>query len=106
MVEGSVYMRRRSSLSGASMGMGQVAVTNNRLYDNALAVQRKHDLKRIARWALTNPAGASSNLKASDIPEGSYLLVPCLHPCVRKRLSPHGTQDAEDTEIGKRLRWY
>lgn len=49
MVEGSVYMRRRSSLSGASMGMGQVAVTNNRLYDNALAVQRKHDLKRIAR---------------------------------------------------------
>ncbi|CAL5220772.1 g2838 [Coccomyxa viridis] len=40
---------RRSSLSGVSMGMGQVAVTNNRLYDNALAVQRKQDLRRMAR---------------------------------------------------------
>jgi hypothetical protein len=49
MVEASVYMRRRSSLSGASIGMGQVAVSHNRLYDNARDIQRKHDLKRIAR---------------------------------------------------------
>ena len=45
-------MHRRSSLSGVSMGMGQVAVTNNRLYDNALVAQRKQDLRRMARSAL------------------------------------------------------
>ena len=33
--------------------MGQVAVTHNRLYDNALAVQRRQDLRRMARSALT-----------------------------------------------------
>lgn len=42
-------MHRRSSLSGVSTGMGQMAVTQNRLYDNALAVQRKQDLRRVAR---------------------------------------------------------
>jgi len=47
-------MHRRSSLSGVSTGMGQMAVTHNRLYDNALAVQRKQDLRRIARYLLTS----------------------------------------------------
>ena len=46
-------MRRRSSLSGINTGTGQVALTHNRLYDTALAVQRKQDLRRMARSALT-----------------------------------------------------
>ena len=37
---------RRSSGSGLSMGM---AVTHNRLYDNAAAVQHRQDMRRIAR---------------------------------------------------------
>ncbi len=41
-----------------STGMGQVAVTHNRLYDNALAVQRKQDLRRMARSALRSLAAS------------------------------------------------
>ena len=49
-------MHRRSSLSGVHTGMGHMAVTHNRLYDNALAVQRKQDLRRMARSALSSLA--------------------------------------------------
>ena len=41
-----VMDRRRSSGSGLSMGM---AVTHNRLYDNAAAVQHRQDMRRVAR---------------------------------------------------------